>query len=63
MTLIGTFFALLALALEPRALRITLQATYAVLAAATVALLVITTCASSLKTRAPQQRLVGSLLW
>ncbi len=58
MTLVGTFFALLAPALEPQALRIALQATYALLAAVTVALLVITTCASSLRNRTPHQRLV-----
>ena len=46
LTLVGMFFALLAPSLEPKALRVTLQATYAVLAAATVVLLVVTTCAA-----------------
>ena len=54
-TLIGTFFPLLAPALEPKALRIALQATYALLAAATVVLLVITTYASGLGSLAMQQ--------
>ncbi len=44
MTLVGTFFAILAPAMEPRALRSAVQSTYAVLAAMTIALLTATTC-------------------
>ena len=43
-TLISTFFAILAPALEPRSLLVAAQSTYAVLAATTLALLTITTC-------------------
>ena len=42
--LIGTFYAILAPVLEPQSLRIAAQSTYAVLAAATIILLTITTC-------------------